>query len=150
MEHYTKSLPYELALTSRVLLEAMVVFFKNNEFPISPDEYVILDCLYTHPNIIQMELAKMILKGRAHTGKFLKTMEEKGLIVRTPALQGSKIIMQIEITQNGLTIYNEINKVVTSYVEKTSIIPESKIQETIDFLKTLREDAVKQFGIKFE
>lgn len=150
MEHYTKSLPYELALTSRVLHEAMVVFFKNNEFPISPDEYVILDCLYTHPNIIQMELAKMILKGRAHTGKFLKTMEEKGLIVRTPALQGSKIIMQIEITQNGLTIYNEINKVVTSYVEKTSIIPESKIQETIDFLKTLREDAVKQFGIKFE
>ena len=150
MEHYTKSLPYELALTSRVLHEAMVVFFKNNEFPISPDEYVILDCQYTHPNIIQMELAKMILKVRAHTGKFLKTMEEKGLIVRTPALQGSKIIMQIEITQNGLTIYNEINKVVTSYVEKTSIIPESKIQETIDFLKTLREDAVKQFGIKFE
>ncbi len=150
MEHYTKSLPYELALTSRVLHEAMVVFFKNNEFPISPDEYVILDCLYTHPNIIQMELAKMILKGRAHTGKFLKTMEEKNLIIRTPALQCSKIIMQIEITPNGFKIYNEINKVITSYIEKTNIISESKIQETISFLKTLREDAVKRFSIKFE
>ena len=150
MEHYTKSLPYELALTSRVLHEAMVVFFKNNEFPISPDEYVILDCLYTHPNIIQMELAKMILKGRAHTGKFLRTMEEKNLIIRTPALQCSKIIMQIEITPNGFKIYNEINKVITSYIEKTNIIPESKIQETISFLKTLREDAVKRFSIKFE
>ena len=77
-------------------------------------------------------------------------MEEKNLIIRTPALQCSKIIMQIEITPNGFKIYNEINKVITSYIEKTNIIPESKIQETISFLKTLREDAVKRFSIKFE
>lgn len=150
MEHYTNSLPYELALTSRVLHEAMDMFFKNNDFPVSPDEYIILDCLYTHPDIIQMELAKMILKGRAHTGKFLKSIEEKKLIIRTPVLQSSKIVMRIEITAQGLEIYKEINKTVTSYIKNICVVPESKIQETIDLLKSLREDTVRQFGIKFE
>ncbi len=150
MEHYTKSLPYEMALTSRVLHEAMAVFFKNNNFLISPDEYIILDCLYINPDIIQMELAKMILKGRAHTGKFLKSLEEKKMIVRKPVLQNSKIVMQIKITNYGMDVYKNINQTVADYIKKTSIIPEAKILETINFLKMLREDAIKQFGIKFE
>ena len=70
MEHYTKTLPYELELTSRVLHEATRCFFELQKFPISQEEFIILDCLYINPNIIQMEIAKLILKGRAHTGKF--------------------------------------------------------------------------------
>ena len=72
MEHYTKTLPYELELTSRVLHEAAKCYFEQCNFPISPEEFAILDCLYLKPDIIQIDLAKMILKGRAHTGRFLK------------------------------------------------------------------------------
>ena len=103
MEHYTKTLPYELELTSRVLHEATRCFFELQKFPISQEEFIILDCLYINPNIIQMEIAKLILKGRAHTGKFLKSLEEKKLITRTPVKQGSKIVMQIKITDKGLS-----------------------------------------------
>ena len=105
MEHYTKTLPYELELTSRVLHEATRCFFELQKFPISQEEFIILDCLYINPNIIQMEIAKLILKGRAHTGKFLKSLEEKKLITRTPVKQGSKIVMQIKITDERNNCY---------------------------------------------
>ena len=96
MEHYTKTLPYELELTSRVLHEATRCFFELQKFPISQEEFIILDCLYINPNIIQMEIAKLILKGRAHTGKFLKSLEEKKLIY-TPSTSGKYVTNDINV-----------------------------------------------------
>ena len=150
VEHYTKSLLYELELTSRVLHEAMLCYFKQKKFALTPDEYIILDCLYMNPEVIQMDLAKMILKGRAHTGKFLKSLEDKGYISRTPAQRGSKIVMRLEITEKGLELYNFISAEIEAYIKHTSIIKKSKIDETINLLQTIREDAISRFDIKFE
>ena len=150
VEHYTKSLLYELELTSRVLHESMLCYFKQKEFEITPDEYIILDCLYMNPNIIQMELAKMILKGRAHTGKFLKSLEKKGMITRTPVQRGATIVMKLEITTDGLEIYNKISNEILSYIKRTSVIPKAKIDDTINMLKAIREDALNRFNIKFD
>ena len=150
VEHYTKSLLYELELTSRVLHESMLCYFKQKEFEITPDEYIILDCLYMNPNIIQMELAKMILKGRAHTGKFLKSLEKKGMITRTPIQRGATIVMKLEITTDGLEIYNKISNEILSYIKRTSVIPKAKIDDTINMLKAIREDALNRFNIKFD
>ncbi len=149
VEHYTKSLVYELALTSRVLHESMLCYFKQNNFAVTPDEYIILDCLYMNPNIIQMELAKMTLKGRAHTGKFLKSLEGKGFITRTPIQRGSSIVMRLEITPAGLDLYKTISNEIVKYIEHTSVIPEAKINDTINMLRAIREDALNRFEIKF-
>lgn len=149
MEHYTKSLPYELELTSRVLHEATKCFFEQNNFPVSQEEFIILDCLYMYPGIIQIELAKLIMKGRAHTGKFLKSLEQKGLIERAPANQGSKIIMESKITQKGLEVYNQISKILDDYIQKTNSDLDFNIQKAIEGLRAIREDALKKFNIKF-
>ena len=150
VEHYTKSLLYELELTSRVLHEAMLCYFKQKNFAVTPDEYIILDCLYMNPDIIQMQLAKMILKGRAHTGKFLKSLEEKGFITRTPAQRGATIVMKLKISAKGLELYNSINCEIIAYIKKTSIIPQTKIDEIVNMLQAIRKDATNRFEIKFE
>lgn len=150
MEHYTKTLPYELELTSRVLHEANRCFFEMNNFPITQEEFIILDCLYINPNIIQMELAKLILKGRAHTGKFLKSLEEKKLITRAPIKQDSKIVMQITITKSGLEIYNQISKAMDEYIKTASSGLNIDIKDVINALQIIRADATKRFNIKFE
>ena len=150
MVHYTKTLLYELELTSRVLHEATRCLFEMNEFPISQEEFIILDCLYINPDIIQIELAKMILKGRAHTGKFLRSLEDKKLIVRAPATHGSKIIMQITITESGLELYKKINKAMDEYIKNASSVLNIKINEVMQALKTIREDAITKFDIKFD
>ena len=150
MEHYTKTLPYELELTSRILHEANRCFFEINKFPITQEEFIILDCLYINPNIIQMELAKLILKGRAHTRKFLKSLEEKKLITRTPIKQDSKIVMQITITKKGLEVYNQISKAMDEYIKTASRGLNIDIKDVIKALQIIRADATKRFNIKFE
>lgn len=150
MEHYTKSLPYELELTSRVLHEAAKCFFEQNKFPISQEEFTILDCLYIYPDIIQIELAKLIFKGRAHTGRFLKSLEEKGLIERTPGKSGSKIIIKSTITPKGLELYKQISRALDEHIQSANSIVSIDIKNVIKMLQTIREDAIKQFNIKFE
>ena len=100
-EHYTESLPYELELTSRVLHETIVRFFNENNFGITHDEFVVLDTLSINDGISQIDLAKLILKGRAHTGRFLMSLEEKGLVVRSPSKKGKRLIMQNSLTAKG-------------------------------------------------
>lgn len=149
MDHYTQSLPYELELTSRVLHEAARCFFELNKFPVSQEEFIILDCLYMNPGIIQIELAKLIMKGRAHTGKFLKSLEYRGLIARNPKNQGSKIIMESTITPKGLEIYKEISEALDKHISESSTYANIDVKKLIKLLKLIREDAIKKFDIKF-
>ena len=151
MEHYIKSLPYELELTSRVFHEAARCFFEQHDYPISQDEFIILDCLYMYPDIIQIELAKLILKGRAHTGKFLRTLENKKLIERTPAKSGSKIIMKISITPKGHNVYKTVSESLDKHVsESVSKFEAEKIKEIITLLQSMRRATVEKFNIKFD
>jgi len=149
LEHYTKSLPYELELTSRILHEATVRFFEKNNFPISQEEFVILDCIYMNPDIIQMELSKLILKGRAHTGKFLKSLESKNLITRAPDKKNSAIVMKTKITREGLKLYKEISEKIDTFVKETSSISKDSIDKLTSLLHLIREDATSAFDIKF-
>ena len=150
MDHYTKSLPYELELTSRVLHEATSCFFEINNFAISPEEFAILDCIYMNPDIIQMELAKLILKGRAHTGKFLKSLEEKNFIRRYPEKISSKIVMKIEITSIGLETYKSVCSRVDEFVKNTASVSKTRINDLLELLRLIRQDAINSFNVKFE
>lgn len=150
MEHYTKTLPYELELTSRVLHEAAKCFFEQNKFPISQEEFVILDCLHIHPNIIQMELAKLILKGRAHTGKFLKSLESKKYIIRTPIKQESKIVMKISITKEGLELYKKICDVIDLHVKEITPQLHMEIEDIRKMLQYMRQDLISKYNIRFD
>lgn len=148
--NYTKTLPYELDLTSRVLHEVMVSFFKKNNFPITLEEFIILDCLSINPEIIQMQLAKITLKGRGHTGKFLKSLEDKNLISRLPVKKGSKVVVKIEITSEGKALYEEMSSIIQQFVDSINPEIEAKINAIIKELRFIREDAIKKFNIRFE
>ena len=140
-----------MELTSRVVHEASIGFFKQNKFPITHDEFVILDCLSIYPDIIQIELAKMILKGRAHTGRFLMALEKKGFVKRIPAKQGTKLIMKLSITPEGLEIYKKVNKEIDRHIDALhERLNFKKIQALIDMLQYIRKDAYENFDIDFK
>ena len=151
MDHYIKSLPYELELTSRVLHEAARCFFEQNKYPISQEEFIILDCLTMYPDIIQIELAKLILKGRAHTGKFLKSLEGKKLIERCPAKSGAKIIMKISITPEGHDVYKQISESLDKHIKESSCDVEiEKVKDVIKILQSIREKTMLRYNVKFD
>lgn len=150
-EHYTESLPYELELTSRVLHETIVRFFNENNFGITHDEFVVLDTLSINDGISQIDLAKLILKGRAHTGRFLMSLEEKGLVVRSPSKKGKRLIMQNSVTAKGRLVLQKVSDFIEQYINDMNLQDKQEnAAKLIQLLRVVRSDLLERFDIKFQ
>lgn len=150
-EHYTESLPYELELTSRILHEAILRFFSDEKFEITHDEFVVLDTLSTNDGISQIDLAKLILKGRAHTGRFLMSLEEKGYVKRTPSKKGKRLIMQNSVTASGKKILAKISKAIEEHIDDMNLHDNcDKAAKLIELLHLVRKDILEKYDIKFQ
>ena len=73
---YIDSFPYEIELTARVCHENARQLLESITDEISIDEFAILDTLTARSGLSQADLARLILKGKAHTGRFLISLEE--------------------------------------------------------------------------
>ena len=81
MEKYTESMYYQIKLTEKLCK----IFCKQLEdtlnLPITMDEFTMLNIIKEHNgDIHQRDIAKMLFKDRANTGKMLNKLEEKGYI----------------------------------------------------------------------
>lgn len=150
--HYINSLPYALESTSRIIQEAITKDFKQNGIKISHEEFVILDTIFCYPGILQIELARKVLKSRAHTGKFLTALENKGLIRREKAIKGSRqTIMLNYLTLEGEKVHSEVVDEIKKYINET--MPQNISDEDVDrlvaFLNNLKQDVEKKKNVKF-
>ena len=150
INRYTESLEYNLEATARVLQEAVSVKFKELNFGISYDEFIILDEILHETGILQIELAKRILKGRAYTGKFLIALEEKGYIERRTAIRGKRqVIMPNYITEHGKTVHKIAVKTVKDFDADIIDTTNEGLESIMTFLKTLKNDIEKKYSVKF-
>lgn len=151
--HYINSLPYALESTSRVIQEAITRDFKTNGICISHEEFVILDTIYCHPGILQIDLAKKVLKSRAHTGKYLTALEQKGYVKREKAIKGSRqTILLNYLTDEGAKLHKSVVEQIKGYIDET--MPQNLNDEDIDklvsFLNAIKEDVEKRRKVKFD
>ncbi len=106
---------------------------------VTPDEFAILYALTFEPDISQSELASLLFKGKAHVGKILNDMENRGLIVRIADTRNNIIIKRNEITPKGQEIFSrghkEFEKIKTAMMREFS---EEEKQQFITFLKKYR------------
>lgn len=105
---YVNSLPYEVELTARLCHENAKRLLEQFTDYISIDEFTVLDTIIAKPNLSQADLARLILKGKAHTGRFLMSLEEKGLIERKVLERDGKLIKISVVTDKGIALYNDI------------------------------------------
>ena len=116
-----------------------------------PDEFAIIFFLAKEPDISQTTIAKYLFKGKAHVGKILKEMEQKGLIKRqssghsSPAKiillnkakeiykKGLKEVKAIEIYKKGL---KEIDLLEEKYKQEFT---KEEHTQFLNFLKRYRK-----------
>src|SRR5574344_1751227 len=150
INRYTESLEYNLEATARVVQEALAVKFKTLDFGISYDEFIILDEIFHQEGILQIELAKKILKGRAYTGKFLIALEKKGYIERKTAIKGKKqVVMPNYITEDGIKVLNLGIETCKNFMKNVSILNDDGMETMINFLKNLKIDVENKYSVKF-
>ncbi len=148
-EHFIDTLGYEIELISRVNHEVFKRWFENNS-SITADEFVILDMIDCNKNLSQIELANATLKGKAHTGKFLDALEEKGFITRLYDTKNSRMVKIPVMTDLGKKTYNDLRIRLEEITNKIyEYYPKEKMDELKSELKKLRKVLTEEENISF-
>lgn len=148
---YIDSFPYEIELTARICHENAKRLLENCTKEVSIDEFTVIDTLIARPGLSQADLARLILKGKAHTGRFLMALEEKGLVERHIEERDGKLIKVSDITPKGHALYEKvIAKFEPAVAEFDKVIPEEECRKIIEKLRELRTSIEKVSKIVFE
>ncbi len=99
-----------------------------------------MDVLICNPKMCQRDLAKLILKDRANTGKLLDSLEKKGFVSRHLSIKNNRPVKIVELTEEGAEKLKDINE---KLEPNTKLIKEkianSDIAKVSGLLKELRE-----------
>ena len=139
-EHFTDTIFYQIELTAKYCkLLGQQVFEKFN-LGISLEEYSVLDVLTINESLCQRDIAKLILKDRANTGKLLDTLASKNLISRELTVKNNRPVKLVKITEEGIKKINEVaEKARPNYNLVKEKINNRNISKVGDLLKELRD-----------
>jgi DNA-binding MarR family transcriptional regulator len=139
-EHYTDTIFYQIELTARYCKLLGQQVFEEYNMGMSVDEFAILDICNSHKELCQRDLAKLILRDRANTGKLLDTLEGKNLITRKLSMKNNRPVKIIEITEEGAQKVEEvISKIRPHYRQVKEKIANSDLALVKDLLQDLRK-----------
>lgn len=99
--HHTDSIFYEIELTAKYCKKLGNQVFEHFIMELNLEEFVILDTLLCNPEICQRDIAKIILRDRANTGKLLDNLEKKRLIERNLTLRNNRPVKIVKLTETG-------------------------------------------------
>ncbi len=100
--HYIDTPSYDMELTSKYCKTLLVQLFNKMCSEISPEEFIVLDTISCNRGLCQRDLAKLILKDRANTGRILDSLQNKGFIVRYNDTKNNRLVRKVDITQSGI------------------------------------------------
>ena len=139
-EHFTNTIFYQIELTAKYckLLGSQV--FEKYGTGISCEEYSVLDVLANSPTMCQRDLAKIILKDRANTGKLLDSLEKRGYVSRTLSIKNNRPVKIVEITDEGAKKAEEVLEKIKPHFQRVmEKVNNSDVAKVSDLLKELRE-----------
>lgn len=143
IKHYTESILYDIELTARNMKLLASQFFSKLKFDIASDEYCVLDVISCHSGICQRDLAKLIFKDRANTGRILNSLEEKGLITRFVDTKNNRLVRKMAITEEG---YKKLKRVNDKFENYLLTIKGNIPEEEVDNLQT----SLRKFRLSME
>ena len=133
---YVDNVFYKLDQTARVAELMARNYYKNYVTSILDlDEFRILSHIIADPSLSQSDLAKLVYKGKAHIGKILNEMEQKGLITRTLSTHNNMMVKRTSLTEQGKKLYYETDEAFRQL--GTKVLAEFSDKEIDDFLYLL-------------
>ncbi len=88
-----------------------IKLFSDNNFNITPEQFMVLNALCEHENLCQRELCDILLKDKSNMARILFILDKKGLI-RKIKTKDKKLVNKIQITPNGRKIRDIISPVI--------------------------------------
>lgn len=140
VNHFTDSVFYEIELTAKYCKMLGTQMFEDIDAGLSVDEFSTLDILSLNPEMCQRDLAKLIFKDRANTGKILDNLENMGLIERELSVKNNRPVKISKLTPKGKKKVEEIQEVLRPHTEMIkSKILNSDLKQLRSMLQEFRE-----------
>ncbi|MBQ7449845.1 MarR family transcriptional regulator [bacterium] len=117
---YSKSIYYNVRLTSRYIKAFIAQILEDFGLEISSDELFTLDILKCEGSMCQRDLAKLLFKDRANTGKIAQSLEKKGLITISVDQKIKRLVKKLSITKKGKDLLSELTKKSRTLTNKIS------------------------------
>lgn len=140
IKHFTDTIFYQIELTARYSKMLGTQLFGKLGVGLTIEEFSALDTILSNKDLCQRDLAKLILKDRANTGKLLDSLELKGLIERELSVKNNRPVKILKASSKGKKIYNEIYEKLAphhKFVEEK--IANTDLAKLGELLKDLRE-----------
>ena len=139
VESYTDTIFYEIELTAKYSKLKGQQLFKRYNAELTPEEFTTLSVIIENEKLCQRDLAKIILKDRANTGKLVDNLEKKGLINRELTIKNNRPVKLVSPTEKGLeTAKNIMAKISPSVNRMRERIIQQNLVQVKDLLKQLR------------
>lgn len=152
-EHYYVDSPlYKLEYTARFCARYFSLFFKNSfsHLDITEGECAVMDTILKYPEISQIDLARLLFKGRSHITQILNSLEEKNYIKRVDTIKNGRKIRQTVLTEKGQKIFNQMNEVFEQKFTRMSRYFEEKEEDFVGMLAEIREILTEGENVKFD
>ena len=88
--------------------------FKNNNFDITPEQFVIIEVLMHHDGLYQRQLSEITLKDRPNITRIINILEKGGYVERRSDKNKRKVF-KIYLTQKAKDIFPLLQKVSQDY-----------------------------------
>ena len=146
VKRFTDTIFYQIDLTARYTKMLGVQLFGKLGICLTIEEFSILDTISANQELCQRDLAKLILKDRANTGKTLDSLEAKGFIKRELAVKNNRPVKIVKITEAGLAAYADTNEKLSPHhkflEEKIANTDLEKVEGLLRDLREILEDTI--------
>ena len=140
IEHFTDTIFYQIELTARYVKLLGVQLFGKLGVGLTPEEFSALDTIALHDGLCQRDIAKLILKDRANTGKLLDSLANKGYLERELSVKNNRPVKIVKITPDGREIYKTtLEKLIPHHKVVKERIANTDLEKVGELLRDLRE-----------
>lgn len=139
--HYVDSPLYKLECTAKACERHFAKLFKRkfSNLDITHGEFCVIDTIVRTPEISQIELARLLCKGRAHITLILSSIENKGFIKRSNEIKNGRQIRITALTEKGQQIYNTICTELDKNFKNMTTFFDGKEEKLISYLEEIQE-----------
>ena len=146
--HYIDSIYYDLELTANVIKTLGTQLFEKMGIGLSPLEHAALDTISCNSGICQRDLAKLIFKDRANTGRILDSLEVKGLITRIIDTKNNRLVRKLGLTDKGKKKLKEVHNMLEKVFKDISVaISVEDIAQIQSSLRLLRKSILETVNV---
>ena len=137
---YENTLFYQINSCAKYFNKLFDQFFDELSMGLTSSEHLALGIIMETKDCCQRDLAKIILKDRANTGKLVNNLEQKGLIKIELKIKNNRPVKILSITKHGQNLWQSATDIIKPSIDKIKEkISDKEIEELIKTLKNFRK-----------